>query len=57
MPDSGTIALIAGQVSELFLSSRQDKKKMVIYLELALSPGANVFECSSKIIIKKPMVH
>lgn len=42
MPDSGTIALIAGQVSELFLSSRQDKKKMVIYLELALSPGANV---------------
>lgn len=26
MPDSGAIAFIAGQISELFLSSRQDKE-------------------------------
>lgn len=42
MPDSGTIAFTAGQISELFLSSRQDKEKMVVYLELALFPEANV---------------
>lgn len=32
MPDSGAIAFIAGQISELFLSSKQDKEKYGDYL-------------------------
>lgn len=49
MPDSGAIAFIAGQISELFLSSKQDKEKYSGYLELALFPQGNMFERVSEI--------
>lgn len=49
MPDSGAIAFIACQISELFLSSKQDKEKYSGYLELALFPQGNMFECVSEI--------
>lgn len=44
MPDSGAIAFIAGQISELFLSSKHDKEKYGDYLALALFPQGNMFE-------------
>lgn len=49
MPDLAAIAFIAGQTSELFLSSRQDKGKYGDDLELALFPEGNVFEWLSEI--------
>lgn len=49
MPDSGAIAFIAGQISELFLSSKQDKEKYGDYLAWALFPQGNMFERVSAI--------
>lgn len=49
MPDRGAIAFIAGQTSELFLNSTQNKGKYGDDLELALFPEGNVFEWLSEI--------
>lgn len=49
MPDRAAIAFIAGQTSELFLSSRPDKGKYGDDLALALFPEGNVFEWLSEI--------
>lgn len=50
MPESGVVPFCAGQISELFLSSRQDKEKFGDSLRDTLFPEADIFECPVEIV-------
>lgn len=50
MPESGAVLFCAGQISELFLSSRQDREKCGDSFRDTLFPEADVFECPVEIV-------